>query len=186
MPQDDSDFQTVLAAARLGEEWAWTYVYQEYSPAVLRYLRGHGAREADDLLGEVFVQVVRNVGSFTGAERDFRAWVFMIARNRLVDEWRRNGRTSADPVPHEVLLAHAGAGNAEDDALRRLGNADVLRILDQLTADQRDVLYLRFFAQLTVDEVAQVMGKRSGAIKQLQARGLAAIRREMLKGAVTL
>ncbi len=96
--QDDPDFQALLSAARTGADWAWATVYREYSPAVLRYLRGRGAREAEDLLGEVFLQIVRNLAGFDGSERDFRTWVFMIAHNRLVDEWRRAGRERVDYV----------------------------------------------------------------------------------------
>ena len=175
----ESDFPSVLAAACGGADWAWTLIYREYSPAVLRYLRGHGAREPEDLLGEVFVQVVRNVGAFEGAEREFRSWVFMIARNRLVDGWRRQGRSQLDFVPADELAAVGGAGDSEHEAMRHLDDARVIETLRRLTHDQRDVLFLRYFAQLTIDEVAVVLGKRPGAVKSLQARGLAAIRREM-------
>ncbi len=175
----ESDFPTVLAAARGGADWAWTLIYREYSSAVLRYFRGQGAHEPEDLLGEVFVQVVRNLGGFDGTEREFRSWVFMIARNRLVDHWRHVGRSKVDVVAHEVLAEEAGSGNSEHEAMRRIAHGSVIETLQRLTDDQRDVLFLRYFAQLTVDEVAAVMGKRPGAVKALQARGLAAIRREM-------
>lgn len=181
-----SDFPTLLAAARLGAEWAWTDIYREYSPAVFRYLRGRGAREPEDLLGEVFLQVVRNIAGFEGDEPDFRTWIFMIAHNRLVDEVRTSSRNRVDSVPDDVLTALVGHGHAEDDAMRRIADQQVMEVLKRLTDDQRDVLFLRFFARLTVEQVARVMGKRSGAIKALQSRGLAAIRREMSKQAVSL
>lgn len=185
MPHE-SDFQSLIAAARLGEEWAWTQMYREYSPAVLRYLKGHGATEPEDLLGEVFVQLVRNIGSFEGTESEFRSWVFMVARNRLVDEWRRAGRYRADAAEHETLVALTGSGDAEEDALRRLSDQRVLAILGKLTRDQRDVIFLRYFARLTVEEAAGVMGKRPGAVKMLQSRALGAIQRLMAKEGVTL
>ena len=175
----ESDFPSALAAARGRADWAWTLIYREYSPAVLRYLKGQGAREPEDLLGEVFVQVVRNVGGFEGAEREFRSWVFMIARNRLIDSWRHQGRSPVDVAPAAVLAAASGTGDSEHEAMRHLDDARVMTTLRRLPPDQRDVLFLRFFAQLTIDEVAVVLGKRPGAVKSLQARGLAAIRREM-------
>jgi RNA polymerase sigma factor (sigma-70 family) len=127
----------------------------------------------------VFVQLVRNLAGFDGSERDFRAWVFMIARNRLVDEWRGVERNLVDSVPDDVLAELAGPGSGEDDAMRHIADESVRSVLGRLTPDQRDVLFLRFFARLTVDEVASVIGKRPGAVKALQSRGLAAIRREM-------
>ncbi|MRS11649.1 MAG: sigma-70 family RNA polymerase sigma factor [Actinobacteria bacterium] len=172
----ESAFTSTLAAAQAGAEWAWTTIYRDYSPAVLRYLRGHGAREAEDLLGEVFVQLVRGIEGFRGDERAFRTWVFMIAHNRLVDEWRA-GRKAALPVPDEVILARGGTADVEDDALRNLGDRQVIEVLESLSTGQRDVLFLRLFARLTIEETASVMGKRPGAVKALQARGLAAIRR---------
>lgn len=175
----DSDFPTLLVAARAGAEWAWAAIYREYSPAVLRYLRGRGALEPEDLLGEVFVQLVRNIAGFDGGEREFRAWVFMIARNRLIDERRAAGRSPVDLTPDDVLGAVVGPHHAEDEAMHRLADQRVLAVLNRLTPDQRDVLFLRFFGRLTVEEVARVIGKRPGAVKSLQSRGLARIRREM-------
>jgi RNA polymerase sigma factor (sigma-70 family) len=175
----ESDFPSVIVAARGGDDWAWTAIYREYSPPVLRYLRGRGAREPEDLLGEVFVQIVRNIEQFEGSASDFRTWVFVIARNRLIDEHRSAGRHPVDSVTDEVLTAAVGSGHAEDDAMHRMANKRVMAVLERLTPDQRDVLFLRLFARLTVEEVAQVIGKRPGAVKALQSRGLAAIRREI-------
>jgi RNA polymerase sigma-70 factor, ECF subfamily len=174
----ESEFPSVLAAARVGAEWAWAAIYREYSPPVLRYLKGRRAREPEDLLGEVFVQVVRNLTGFEGAERDFRTWVFVIARNRLIDEHRGASRNPIDSVPDDEFADVAGPGHAENDALDRLADQQVMAVLDRLTADQRDVLFLRLFARLTVDEIASIIGKRPGAVKALQSRALARIRRE--------
>ena len=122
----ESDFPSVLAAARRGEEWAWTAIYREYSAPVLRYLRGRGASEPEDLLAEVFVQIVRNLAQFEGAASDFRTWVFMIAHNRLLDERRSASRNPVDPTADEALTAAAGCGHAEDDAMGRLASQRVM------------------------------------------------------------
>jgi RNA polymerase sigma factor (sigma-70 family) len=175
----ESEFPALLAAALQGAEWAWTRIYREYSRPVLRYLRARGAQEPEDLLGEVFVQVVRNLPTFAGTESEFRSWIFMIARNRLVDERRKAGRTPLELVPDSAIAELAGAGHAEDDAMRRIADARVMATLNGLTSDQRDVLFLRLFARLTTDEVARVIGKSPGAVKALQSRALATIRREM-------
>lgn len=180
-----TEFSTILVAAQVNADWAWGEIYRAYSPAVLRYLRGRGALEPEDLLGEVFVQVVRGIGGFEGDEPAFRTWVFMIAHNRIVDEWRKSGRNRVDLDP-AALVAGAGTGDSEAEATRRLSDREVTDILNRLSRGQRDVLYLRIFGQLTIDEIAQVVQKRPGAVKALQSRGLAAIRKEMLGKAVTL
>ena len=79
-------FDNVLFAARAGAEWAWERLYAEYAARVAGYLRAHGAEDADDLAGEVFLQVVRGLDGFSGAEHQFRAWLFTIAHRRLVDD----------------------------------------------------------------------------------------------------
>jgi len=183
---EDRDFHSLLEAARLGAEWAWRVIYRELSPVVLRYLRAHGAGESEDLLGEVFVQIVRNLPGFEGGERELRAWALTIARSRLVDEWRRGRRKPCDFVPDDVLAAAAETGDVEDDCLRRLADQRVRSIIERLSPTQRDVLFLRLFAGLTSDEAARVVGKTPGAVKALQIRALEAIRRELSREAVSL
>jgi RNA polymerase sigma factor (sigma-70 family) len=183
----EMDYPSVLAAARLGAEWAWTILYRDLSPHVLRYLKAHAAREPEDLLGDVFVQVVRGISAFEGGDRDFRAWVITIARNRLIDDWRRRSRSPEGLALDDLPAGHATqVGDAEADAMLRLGDQRVRSVIERLTPHQRDVLYLRMFVGLTIDEIATVVGKRRGAVKSIQTRALATIRREIAKEAVTL
>lgn len=187
-PQDPlgAAFDSILAAARTGAEWAWTAIYRDLAPPVLRYLTARRVPGAEDVLSDVFVQVVRHVERFEGSEAEFRAWVFAITRNRVVDEARRKARQPVDPVKDETLIGLGATGDAEDDALALLSRDEIRALLARLTADQRDVLLLRFFGQLTAEEVALVMGKKTGAVKTLQVRALAAIRRDLARQGVSL
>jgi RNA polymerase sigma-70 factor (ECF subfamily) len=177
-------FPTILDAARAGGEWAWADIYRDLAPVLLGYLRSQGAREPEDLLGDVFVQVVRGIDSFTGDEAGFRSWVFVIAHHRVVDERRRLKRRP-EPVPTATLdrpAAHDVAGEALDN----VATERVRRIVDGLVPDQRDVLLLRLVGSLTIEEIAQAVGKRAGAVKALQRRGLAAIKRDLDREGVPL
>jgi RNA polymerase sigma factor (sigma-70 family) len=178
-------FPQTLAAARTGAEWAWAAVYRELSPSVLGYLRARGAADPEDLTGEVFLQVVRDLGRFAGDERDFRAWVFVIAHHRLIDERRMRGRRPVETGADMPETAHQ-SGNVEDEAIEALGSERVRRIIGQLPADQRDVLLLRVMGGLTVAEVAQAVGRSQGAVKALQRRGLARIQQALGREGVTL
>ncbi len=89
-------FDAVLDAARAGRGWAWEAIYRDLSPAVLGYLRARDVPEADDVGAEVFLHVVRGLPRFKGGEGEFRAWVFAITHNRLVDKRRSINRASAD------------------------------------------------------------------------------------------
>jgi len=179
-------FTRILVAAQAGGDWAWQELYRSVAPTILGYLRSRGAPDPDDLLGEVFLQVVRDVGSFEGGEHDFRAWVLTIAHHRLLDDVRYRARRPADPAAGEMLVAAGPAGDAEDDALRGLELDRLRRALTGLSPDQQDVLMLRLFGELTIEEVAGIVGKRPGAVKALQRRGLAALKRILSSLAVTL
>lgn len=178
-------FPSVLAAARAGADSAWAAIYDDVAAPLLGYLRARGAGEPEDVLAETFLQVVRDLPRFEGDEDDFRAWAFAIARNRLRDELRGRARRPADP--------HADPGepgppapDAAHEAFGRLDAHRVRRVLSQLSADQRDVLLLRVFGDLTVEQVAELTGRSPGAVKQLQRRGLAAARGALEREGVTL
>ena len=177
-------FEEVLAAARTGAEWAWTEIYDDLAPAMLGYARGRGAAEPDDLVGEIFLQIVRDLPRFKGCETDFRSWAFAIAHHRLVDDVRRRARRPVEPVEPDRLTDAAGLGDAEQEAFASLGTQRVRRLLSTLTVEQQDALLLRVVADLSAEEIGRVMGKRAGAVKALQRRGLAGLRKEILKEAV--
>ncbi|MGH2740224.1 MAG: RNA polymerase sigma factor [Actinomycetota bacterium] len=172
-------FASILEAARRGEDSAWAEIYRDLAPSVLGYLRARGAREPEDLVGEVFIDLVRDLSRFQGGERDFRAWVFAVARNNHIDDVRKRGRRPVEPVAEEELEATGPVGNAEEQALDAIAIGDVRQALARLTPDQREVLALRVFGDLTVAEVARIVRKREGAVKALQRRALAAILREL-------
>ena len=163
-------FDAVVAAARAGDEGALEVIYRDLAPAVLGYLRAQGAREPEDLASEVFVGVVRGLGRFQGEERAFRSWVFTITHRRLVDERRRLGGRPEVPVDPRDLraLARGPTGDVEMEALDRLGARWMGEALRRLTPDQRTVLLLRVVADLGLEDVSRIMGKRIGAVKALQ------------------
>jgi RNA polymerase sigma factor (sigma-70 family) len=174
-------FDEVLLAARAGAEWAWARIYADLVPTVVGYLRAHGAAEPEDLAGEAFLHVVRDLPRFSGDERDFRSWVFTIVHRRLLDERRRLGRRPSEPVaPEDVADRLGGGGDVADEALGRLAEQRARAAIDALPADQRTVLLLRILGDLTVEEIARAVGKRPGAVKALQRRALRRIEREGL------
>jgi RNA polymerase sigma factor (sigma-70 family) len=171
-------FDDVVAAAQAGAAWAFETLYRDLSPAVTGYLRLHGAAEPDDLASETFLGVFTGLGSFRGDEDALRAWVFTIAHRRLVDDWRRRSRRPQVTDEDRDLAGHVG-GDVEDDALTRLGAESVHRMCGRLPDDQRAVVLLRVRGDLTVEQVAQVMGRSVASVKALQRRGLRALRAEL-------
>jgi RNA polymerase sigma-70 factor (ECF subfamily) len=180
------DFERVLQAARTGDPEGLERIYRELAPAVLGYLRGQGVADPEDLAGEVFVALVERIRGFRGDERALRSFVFTIAHHRLVDARRRERRRrdlTADP--HELAAAVGPVGDVAEEAMQALGTAWALRALDALTPDQRAVVLLRVLGELSVAEVARILGKTRGAVKTLQRRGLAALARSIQREAVS-
>ena len=141
--------------------------------------------DAEDIVGETFLRVVKHLDGFVGDEAAFRTWLFTIARHLVVDSARRRERRPSDATPDPTLRALSPVGNAEDEAMAALGVASVHAALAALTEEQRDVILLRVLADLSVAEVAEVLGRREGAVKMLQSRGLATLRRRIPSEAVT-
>lgn len=176
-------FDSLLVAAQEGSEWAWDRLYRDLAPSVRGYLVAHGAVDPDDLLGEVWLQVARNIGTFSGDDAGFRSWVFVIAHHRVIDERRYRTRRPQSPVDDDAPDDWAGTVEpAEESALDGLGTERVRRLMSELTADQRDVLTLRILGDLTVEQVAEILGKRPGAVKALQRRGLRALKEKLAEG----
>jgi RNA polymerase sigma factor (sigma-70 family) len=173
-------FDDVLTAAQAGAGWAFEVLYRDLSPVVTGYLRLHGAAEPDDLASETFIGVFTGLAGFSGDEEALRSWVFTIAHRRLIDDWRKRSRRPQVTDDDGDLTALPG-GDAEDDALMRVGTEDVHRMCAGLPDDQRSVLLLRVLADLTVEQVAGVMGRSVGSVKALQRRGLRTLRDRLEK-----
>jgi RNA polymerase sigma factor (sigma-70 family) len=178
-----------MAAARTGAPWAFERLWQALAPAVAGYLRLQGAMEPDDVTSDVFVSVLTGLESFDGDEDRFRSWVFTIAHRRLVDDWRRRGRRPAladGAASSEHRQVESAGGDVEEEALRRLSEQRVRRMCDLLAPDQRDVLLLRMVAGMSLDQTAEALGKTTIAVKALQHRGVAALRRHLEREGVSL
>lgn len=174
-------FDRVLARARDGDEFAWTVLYDDLSGPLIGYLRGRGAPEPEDQLGETFLQVARDLPRFAGDEVGFRSWVFTIAHRRLLDAARTRRRRPTTPLPPERLVPISDAlRGTEDDvemAAGRLVDRGLLAgLLAHLTEEQREVVLLRFVADLDTVTVGAVTGRSANAVAAVTRRALAALR----------
>jgi RNA polymerase sigma-70 factor (ECF subfamily) len=172
------DFGVLLAAAQRGAAWACTAIWAGYAPAVSAFLTARGSREPEDLTSEVFLTLFEGLGSFTGGEPELRTFIFSLAYRRLVDELRSRSRRGESAQWTQESDTRA-TPSAEAEAITRLGDARARALLDGLPERQRDVMVLRIVADLTVEQVALVLGKPSGAIKALQRRALENLRKKV-------
>jgi RNA polymerase sigma factor (sigma-70 family) len=174
----ESPLDALVDAARNGSVAAFEQIYRRMAGQVAAYLRWNRASDPDGLTNDVFIQVHRKMATFSGDEEGFRSWVFTIAHHRMIDDRRRAGR-QVRIADGAVVEQHGAEGDVEDDAFASLAHDGVRDLLAVLSQDQRDVLLLRVIADRSVEDVARVLGKREGAVKALQHRALAALRRHV-------
>ena len=155
-----------------------TELYRTHVRMVHGYLRASGVADPEDLTSEVFVSMVRNLHTFRGDSDKFRSWLMTIAHRRLVDHRRQQARANVtshgDLEAIERELAHLDRLPSD-----RPQFLDLVLVagLAELTAEQREVLALRFLADLSLEEVSRITGRPVGAVKSMQRRALEALRR---------
>ena len=173
---DEKDLAT--RATRHDRE-AFGLLYDRYVTRIHQYVYykvGSGA-EAEDLTAQVFLRAWEAIGGYEWREHPFSAWLFRIARNLVVDYHRAR----RDTVSLEGADGRDDAEPADTDmperSLQALFTSEQLRrAVSQLTEEQQEVIVLRFMEGYSTAEIAAMMGKREGAIRGLQFRGLAALR----------
>jgi RNA polymerase sigma-70 factor (ECF subfamily) len=161
----------VLAAARAGDEQSFAALWRDLNPPLLRYLHVLVPAAAEDLAAEVWLEVVRGLGRFTGDEANFRAWVFTIARHRGLDWRRRAARRPTAPLPSETFAGLPAPDDPAAAALESMATERALALIAQLPPDQAEVVVLRVVAGLDVAQVATIVGKRPGTVRVLGHRG---------------
>ena len=178
------DFSAVLEGARRAEGWAFDALFTAWNRSLHTFVVARGVAEPEDVVNEILLGIFGSIPRFSGSEADFRAWVFRIARNKIVDSHRAQGR---HPITYPLEAAQTVVGgDVEDEALGQLGTARVLELLERLTDAQREMILLRVVGDLTIDQTAKVMRRSSGAIKLLQNRALRKLERDLLDEVVTL
>jgi RNA polymerase sigma-70 factor (ECF subfamily) len=175
----------VVAAARAGRPEAVGLIWTELSPKVLGYLRSRGAEDAEGLTSEVFLQVLKRLPNLRGGASELRTFVFSVAHARSVDDIRRRSRRPAespyDPERDDRISASADVAAFEDST-----SPDVESALSRLNEDQRTVVTLRVIGDLSLEQTAAVLGRSTGAVKQLQRRALLQLRTLVESGEVAL
>ena len=164
-------FRDSLAAAKAGDETAFTVLFRFVQPALLRYLRVISRDRYDDLAGETWVQVVRGLDSFQAQEpQAFRAWVLSIARHRWLDDQRARGRRPE--IVTQDVPERAGGADVAAAVDEVISTESALALIARLPVDQAEVVTLRYIADLDVAATAAALGKEPGAVRVLAHRGL--------------
>ena len=169
----------LVAQAQQGDQMAFASLYEQYSPLVYRFLRRRldGSEQVvEDLTEDVFVKVYEKLDRYVERGLPFTAWLYRIAHNHLVDYLRTLPRLSTHSLD---AVAQMPEPQTSSDYTRVLDRQSLEPALARLTPEQRQAVELRFMQGLSVAETAATMGRSDEAVKKLQARALANLRRHL-------
>lgn len=166
----------LITLAQRGDVEAIGALYDVHCQAVFLYFKarlGH-QQTAEDLTGEVFRRMLTGLPQYQAGGLPFRAWLFRIAHNLLVDHYRQENSHTTLPF-EEAESAREQEIDPASVVEQKLTMEHAYRALSELEPSQRDVLALRFLSELSLKETALALGKTEDAVKALQRRGLAAL-----------
>lgn len=174
-----ADEPQFVRQAKAGDSDAFGKLYDAYLERIYRfiYFRVEDQQTAEDITSQVFLKAWENLGRFHIGGTPFLAWLYTIAHNAVIDHYRTRKVTAA---LDDVRLSDPGHAEWVENAIDFSVEMESIKsALSTLTGDQRQVLLLKFIDEMSNEEIAQHLGKREGAIRALQMRGLKALAKRL-------
>jgi RNA polymerase sigma-70 factor (ECF subfamily) len=174
---DIADEDSLLARAHGGHKDALREIYASYYTPIYQFIRMRtdDRDTAEDLAADVFVQLVNAFRHRKGPRHSLRGWLFRVARRTLYDHYHAHPGFTETVL--EEWLSISADDQPEAQLIRSMRVETARQAIQQLTIDQQEVLILRFGHMLSLQETADLMGKKANAVKQLQLRALGSLRR---------
>ena len=167
----------LVVRAKAGDSGAISQIYERYATAIYRYIyyRVGEVELAEDLQADVFLRMLESIHRYEDRGWPISAWLYRIAHDRTVDTMRRRRVRQ-----HVSLDLWGGACEGPEHGVSvQIEYEEVQRLMNDLTDDQRQVIRLRFLADMSIQEVAMRMGRTEGSVKALQHRGLQSLARRL-------
>lgn len=173
------DEESLVQRAQKRDTEAFTKLYENYFDKIYRYVvfKIGDRAEAEDVTQQVLVKALESISSFKQRGIPFSAWLFRIAHNQVVDYLRK--KTKHPAIPLDKAPAISGS-NSELAVELKLDIEQLISATKRLTEAQQKVISLRFAGELSIAQVAKVMGKSEGAVKALQHSAIVALRKALL------
>jgi RNA polymerase sigma-70 factor (ECF subfamily) len=172
------EIRRLVERGQQGDRDALEELYLVHFDRIYSYLHmSVGNRhDAEDLTTQTFLKMLESIGKFRFRSAPFSAWLFRIAHNLAMDHFRAARRWQ----PEEEVPEPPGQAelSAEDEALHEIGRASMLELIEGLSAEQQQVLTLKFVFNFGNAEAATILGKTEGAVKSLQHRALVSLQKQ--------
>lgn len=172
------DELALLARARTLDPEALAQIHDTYYTPIFRYVtfRVNDRQTAEDLTSEVFTRLLSALRDKNAPQNTLRGWLYAVAARVVSDHHRQRYRAPQVELDESLVSKEAGPAEVVEAMLTR---ADLKQAIAGLTEEQQNVIALRFGFDMPIQEVARTLGKSEGAIKQLQARAIAALARTL-------
>lgn len=169
-PVDALDFDQLVEEAVHGSDSAFTLLWRNFQPRMVRYLAMF-TNEPEDLCSEVWIKIATSIKSFQGDSKAFKGWIYTIARNAATDLARKKQRSGTS-----VEL------NESDWVGENSTMVEVMDLVKRLPQEYAEIIMLRIVADLDASEVAEIVGKTQGNVRVLTHRGLKQLNEMLVKG----
>ena len=173
------DLDDTVRLAQAGDEEAFRRLYRAQQPALLRYLRVLVGQDAEDIASEAWLQIARDLGSFSGDWDGFRGWTATVARHRAMDSLRAQRRRPQCSMPIEQLSDLIALEQTADLALELVATDAAVALIASLPRDQAEAVMLRAVLGLDAQTAGKILGKRAGAVRTAAYRGLRQLARRL-------
>lgn len=170
--------EELVKSAQEGDADGMAGLYELYYDKIFRYIsfKIGNPTEAEDLTEDVFLKMLQSIHKFKWQGPPFSSWLFRIAHNLIVDQYRRKGRRPVTPLDEARGVVGASEQDIDRDLDTKISIAGVYEAMEDLTKLQREVMSLRFAAGLSVRETALAIGKKENAVKALQHAAIKKLR----------
>jgi RNA polymerase sigma-70 factor (ECF subfamily) len=172
-----------LEAARRGDASAFEAIYRALTPRLTRYAGGLVGQDADDVVAEAWLQIIRDLARFDGDWDAFRGWTTRIVRNRAIDHLRAAGRRNAHTQQLDATIDQPGPATTDGAVEEAMSTAAAMELVATLPRDQAEAVLLRAVVGLDAASAGAVLGKRPGTVRVAAHRGLKALARRLESGA---
>ena len=168
----------LVQRAQCGETIAFVEIYEQHHATIYSYIyfRTGNTAVAEDLCAEVFVRVVDKIHTFQDQGKPILSWLYTIAHNLIIDYRRTHGNEPQAELSEEDFNGNGTDNHPLFEVESRLDQACLIKAMNQLTEEQRKVVFLKFIEGRSNMEIADIMDKTEGAVKSLQHRALSTLK----------
>jgi RNA polymerase sigma-70 factor (ECF subfamily) len=173
--EEDLDTSRLVTRIQAGDREGFAELYLRYFDRVYGYVTMvlRDRHEAEDVTQQVFVQVLESLPGYERRRQPFRAWLFVLVRNLMVDELRKRNRLDVvEPRTLERERERIENGDPDLSALGWITDRDLMLFIERLPVQHRQVLLLRYMLDLTSREVAAILGRSPADVRKIQERAL--------------